>query len=114
MREIKFRVWTGHKMEYNVMAGFLGAFYVQGIDEKDSACMSTFNTKYHESAPLMQYTGTKDKHGTDIYEGDILRHDDGDLQEVNWPQNVWFTKQFTVVGNIYANPELVKIVNKNN
>ena len=45
-REIKFRVWTGQEMEHRIMVGFLGAFYVQGIDEKDSASMSPFNTKY--------------------------------------------------------------------
>lgn len=71
-REIKFRIWNGSKMEHNIMAGFLGAFYVQGIDEKDSASMSPFNTKYFDTIPVMQYTGLKDKAGNDIYEGDIL------------------------------------------
>lgn len=69
-REIKFRVWTGTQMEYKVMAGFLGAFYVQGMDEKDAACMSQFNTKYFDTISVMQFTGLKDKNGKDIYEGD--------------------------------------------
>lgn len=74
MRDIKFRGWTGLDMESNVMAGFLGAFYVKGIDEKDSASMSPFNSKYFKNTPLMQFTGLQDKNGVDIYEGDILEY----------------------------------------
>jgi len=72
-REIKFRIWNGSQMENRIMAGYLGAFYVQGIDEKDAACMSPFNTKYQNETPLMQYTGIKDKVGVDIYEGDVVK-----------------------------------------
>lgn len=72
-REIKFRIWNGSQMEHNVMAGFLGTYYVPGISDSDSACMSEFNTKYFDETRLMQYTGLKDKHGFDIYEGDIVK-----------------------------------------
>lgn len=120
-REIKFRVWNGFKMESNVMAGFLGAFYVQGIDEKDSACMSPFNTKYHSETPLMQFTGLKDKNGKDIYEGDIIRQW-GEVLEVFYNEHTasfdvlfeggdcdnLYTQDFEehtpeVIGNIYEN-----------
>lgn len=74
MREIKFRVWMGSAMDHKIMAGFLGAFFVQGMDEYDSACMSEFNTKYPDNAPVMQYTGLKDSKGREIYEGDIVRY----------------------------------------
>ena len=42
--ETKFRVWTGMKMDYDVVVGKLGAFYVAGLDPKDSASMSPANT----------------------------------------------------------------------
>ena len=125
-REIKFRVWNGHNMEYKIMVGFLGTFYVSGIDEKDSASMSPFNTKYPEETPLMQFTGMRDlKNETEIYEGDIVKG--GSYNGVMcYGKVVWYGNMFTtfplpnlteghdanfvnmeVIGNVYANPELL-------
>lgn len=130
MREIKFRLWNGMEMEYNIMAGFLGSFYVQGIDEKDSASMSHFNTKYPDMNPLMQFTGLRDKNGVEIYEGDVVKFKGGRKpkgEERPYVNSVVVYKKciFTVedntsiftdsailnfcvvIGNIHENPELL-------
>jgi uncharacterized phage protein (TIGR01671 family) len=126
MKTVKFRIWNGMKMEYNIMAGFLGSFYVQGIDEKDTACMSPFNTKYPETTPLMQFIGLEDKNGKEIYEGDIIKTETEKAMQVSWNKHFasfcldrkgWmFTHYFgeavdptqiEIIGNIYENADLL-------
>ena len=127
MRQLKFRVWTGSTMECRVVAGALGVFYVEGLDPKDSASMSSFNTKYSEQTPVMQSTGLHDRNGKEIYEDDILKAG-RDVIRVFWHSEFssfslykkeWLSSHFfgealdpedcEVIGNIYENPELVEV-----
>src|SRR5690554_6542937 len=70
MREIKFRAWDDGKM-YNVRAIVWHGGYVSNIEvftEQGAEYLYSINAK------LMQFTGLKDKHGNEIYEGDICKY----------------------------------------
>lgn len=68
MRELKFRAWDKKqkKMLYGVSIGTLRVW-----DENAPFLSNEFS--YSEDCVFEQYTGLKDNHGKEIYEGDIVK-----------------------------------------
>jgi uncharacterized phage protein (TIGR01671 family) len=125
-RYIKFRAWDG-KHIYLPDSNF---FYITNSGDALRAIDST-------AMPwmtLMQYTGLKDKNGAEIYEGDICKFLNPDSDDVEVSPIIFSRGQFTtnwssqglgrlfsiyhnddgnggveVIGNIYENPELLKV-----
>ena len=131
-REIKFRIWNGFEMVYDIIVGKFGIFYVNplnnGVDMNDTASISPYNTRYPDDTLVMQYTGLRDRYDTEIFEGDIVKDHyslyENDLCIVSFSEGAYYPmiqvkegyncidkynpQQFEIIGNIYSNPELLK------
>lgn len=134
VREIKFRVWD----KYGKYMRYLGDDSHDSIEFFDENRASYYNLQCGDGgastteedcdgygfSPLMQYTGLKDKNGKEIYEGDILITKDiegGKYKTFVTHENGMFLSgeeslyddvflfEAEVVGNIYENPELLKV-----
>lgn len=141
MRDFKFRVWDKFT-EKMVFTGFSIIGEITVFSLIDQYCHKYPNDKldspksferWHDFV-VMQFTGLKDKNGTEIYESDLLI-DPRDFEIGNNPHQVifnqniaaygWFhtpmlqeekfyslnrfLESLEVIGNIYQNPELLII-----
>lgn len=126
-REIKFRAWrtTWDKKMLHVSRLWM---------PEDERCLGATNedetigikTATADEYELMQFTGLKDKNGTELYEGDIV--DVRGYKSAICCENSYVSfyfwneithefvglafllgyKNFEIVGNIYENPELLE------
>lgn len=128
MREILFR---GKSKDNDV---WVEGYYCGKVNKtifspaEDSAQIVDKDLYWHEVIPetVGQYTGLKDRKGTDIFEGDIVniiraeengkvewRENDaafevvGDCLEASFLENL-YGRDVEVIGNIHDNPELLK------
>lgn len=98
MREIKFRQWSGTKMDYRPKTGVGGG-----------ACINDLFDVYGYEIDniLTQFTGLKDKNGKEIYEGDILT--------IRAGHPYWLDKKFEVVfyeGAFCMKPKVIGLLDK--
>ena len=129
MKTIKFRIWNGMEMVYDITSGKFGTFYVNpekgdGLNPEDTASLTVNTTKYPEGTPVMQYSGIDDKNGKEIYEGDIFKIGaEKEVFEVRFEHGCFMAfckgKQYgligelqicfiDIIGNIYQNAELLQ------
>jgi len=134
MRDIKFRMWNS--------CGESSRMFYSDSNRNPMACLiqqmdHNIGSKYgwnHESdgSAFMQFTGLKDRHGKDIYDGDIITNHDFEsnlligfssdkcafvgskttsfnIEDIyNFFDDIVFEDKWEVIGNIYENPELLK------
>jgi uncharacterized phage protein (TIGR01671 family) len=111
-REIKFRIWDKIKNQWNPYT--------------EITQVGNLNIAEDNWQIPMQYTGLKDKNGKEIYEGDIIKGFDF-TAKVYWNiyqasfqiktsnnggafLNEEYMSNFEIVGNIFENPELLKMI----
>lgn len=125
-REIKFRVFQDERMYYDVSTNGARVWWGTSIGGGDEYSLPRAEVK------LMQFTGLHDKNGKEIYEGDIVylyheSYDEPHKQVVEWHKNGggYYAEddfgydylpplseddfELEIIGNIYENPELLKI-----
>lgn len=133
MREIKFRAWDKKAKKFiptrNIVWNDNGLVGINmGFSRKEK--------RFIGNIKIMQYTGLKDKNGKDIYEGDLIKDDEGEIEEVKPPEifecdafkvygykfcsghfidargektlERFYSHQPEIIGNIYENPDLIK------
>lgn len=117
MRQIKFRIWSknaGKMLNYYEFGG-----NVHPVQDTQTC----IELRHPVSVILMQYTGLKDKAGTDIYEGDILLYGTVKAEVKYDPELAMYhdifgftfssmARRSKIIGTVHGNPKLLTKKNK--
>jgi hypothetical protein len=130
VREIKFRAWDKRRKKwFNYFHMTSDGKWVV-YDSEDGGKSGVWEHDISEDYDLeiMQFTGLKDKTGSDIYEGDIVKsvYREGKLDQiavvecelpVSWSWGKYgninmalsYNKDTEIIGNIYENADLLEV-----
>ncbi len=124
MKEMRFRAWD-NSIKKMIDPIQIQQFEFRGDTTKGMRIHYTSEeayTVFTDDFELMQYTGLKDKNGRRIYEGDVVKfvvaYTDKTISEniieiTFWEGGFWHhgfrPEQCEVIGNIYKNPDLIRV-----
>jgi hypothetical protein len=126
MRELKFRVWSNqlNKMVYQGEDGWFDKCFIEKKQHVHSCQLGVAIERNGKELSVMQYTGSKDKNDTEIYEGDVLTIWIGGVKQerpevvesleelylnFNRDDSYYRFSSCEVIGNVYETPELLEV-----